>query len=71
MLCTYIFVLCKRAKVYYAKDYVMDASTAHKPQKFFIYLWLITFMNFILDNATPSLTLCTVKVLDYLLGLYS
>ena len=33
MLCTYIFVLCKLAKVYYAKNYVMDASTAHKLQQ--------------------------------------
>ena len=28
-----MFVLCKRAKVYYAKDYVTDASTTHKPQQ--------------------------------------
>ena len=27
------FMLCKHAKVYYAKDYVTDASTTHKPQQ--------------------------------------
>ena len=45
MLCTYIFVLCKHAKVYYAKDYVMDASTTHKLQQIlhicgYQYLWI-------------------------------